>query len=254
MIRPHPTIDYKCSQSKHENVPELPTRMICVAPSGSGKTVLIISLLLDIYPRCFERIYIFSPTVHVDRQWDALKKFQAEKMKVDDTREQLYFDSFTDDDLRRVMRQQEDVTKLAKERDLKKMFGIAIVLDDVADDPSITRSSRALHTLFTRGRRSWITTILSTQKYRSLAPIIRYNCTDFIVFLLRSQMELDAILEENSAVYGEKTLKNMYNVATKDAFGFLYIKMTARKPIDMFWKGFGARLAVKAPALDDEKK
>ena len=50
LIRPHPTIDYKCSQSKHENVPELPTRMICVAPSGSGKTVLIISLLLDIYP------------------------------------------------------------------------------------------------------------------------------------------------------------------------------------------------------------
>ena len=67
-------------------------------------------------------------------------------------------------------------------------------------------------------------------------------------------MELDAILEENSAVYGEKTLKNMYNIATKDAYGFLYIKMTARKPIDMFWKGFGARLAVKAPALDDEKK
>ena len=60
-------------------------------------------------------------------------------------------------------------------------------------------------------------------------------------------MELDAILEENSAVYGEKTLKNMYNIATKDPFGFLYIKMTARKAIDMFWKGFGARLAVKVP-------
>ena len=66
-------------------------------------------------------------------------------------------------------------------------------------------------------------------------------------------MELDAILEESSAVYGEKTLKNMYNVATADPFGFLYIKMTARKPIDMFWKGFGARLAVKVP-LDDERK
>ena len=65
-------------------------------------------------------------------------------------------------------------------------------------------------------------------------------------------MELDAILEENSAVYGEKTLKNMYNVATKDAFGFLCIKMTARKPIDMFWKGFGARLAVKAPDVEEK--
>ena len=244
MIRPHPSTEYRCTQSKHENVPELPTRMICVAPSGSGKTVLIISLLLEIYPRCFQRIFIFSPTVHVDRQWDAVKKFQAEKMKVDDSKEQLYFDAFTNDDLEAVMKQQEAVVKLAKERDLKKMFGIAIILDDVADDPSITRSSRALHTLFTRGRHSWISTILSTQKYRSLAPIIRYNCTDLIVFRLRSQMELDAILEEHSAVYGKKTLKAMYNIATNDPYGFLYIKMTAKKPLDMFWKGFEARLAV----------
>ena len=122
MIRAHPSIEYKCSQSKHDNVPDLPTRVICVAPSGSGKTVLIISLLLDIYPKCFERIYIFSPTVHVDRQWDAVKKYQAEKMKVDDTKEQLYFDSFGNDDLDRVMKQQEAVTKLAKGRGLKKML------------------------------------------------------------------------------------------------------------------------------------
>ena len=67
MIRPHPTIDYKCSQSKHENVPELPTRMICVAPSGSGKTVLIISLLLDIYPRCGKAsISLAPPSMLID--------------------------------------------------------------------------------------------------------------------------------------------------------------------------------------------
>ena len=63
-------------------------------------------------------------------------------------------------------------------------------------------------------------------------------------------MELDAILEENSAVYGEKTLKAMYNIATNDPYGFLYIKMTAKKPLDMFWKGFEARLAVVDTADD----
>ena len=125
------------------------------------------------------------------------------------------------------------------------MFGIAIILDDVADDPAITRSSRALHTLFTRGRHSWIATILSTQKYRSLAPIIRYNCTDLVVFRLRSQAELDAIMEENSAVYGEKTLRMMYNLATAARYGFFYIKMTATNPADMFWKGFTSRMIVK---------
>ena len=68
--------------------------MICVAPSGSGKTVLLISLIVDIYPHCFERIFTFSPTVHVDKQWDAVKKFQAEKLKVDASKEQCYFDDY----------------------------------------------------------------------------------------------------------------------------------------------------------------
>ena len=52
-------------------------------------------------------------------------------------------------------------------------------------------------------------------------------------------------MEENSAVYGEKTLRMMYNLATTAPYGFFYIKMTATKPVDMFWKGFGARMIVK---------
>ena len=66
-----------------------------------------------------------------------------------------------------------------------------------------------------------------------------------MVFRLGSQAELDAIMEENSAVYGEKTLRMMYNLATAAPYGFFYVKMTATKPVDMFWKGFGSRLVVK---------
>ena len=47
-------------------------------------------------------------------------------------------------------------------------------------------------------------------------------------------------MEENSAVYGEK-MRMMYNLATAAPYGFFYVKMTATKPVDMFWKGFGAK-------------
>jgi superfamily II DNA or RNA helicase len=128
MIKPHKHPEYNCTQSKHENVPSLPTRMLIVAPSGSGKTVLLVSLILDIYPKCFSRIYIFSPTVHVDRQWDVVKDFQKKVMGVDDKREQLYFDEFNGVDLQRIIQQQSEITKMAKNKDMKKLYQILIIL------------------------------------------------------------------------------------------------------------------------------
>ena len=74
--------DYSCKQSCHSHVPKVPVRMVLLAPSGSGKTVLLSNLILNIYRDCFERIYIFSPSIDIDATWEPVKKYQMEKMKV----------------------------------------------------------------------------------------------------------------------------------------------------------------------------
>jgi ABC-type transporter Mla maintaining outer membrane lipid asymmetry ATPase subunit MlaF len=56
-------------------VPKLPCRSILVGPSGSGKSVLLTNLILDIYRGCFSRIYIFSPSIDVDSTWLPVKKY-----------------------------------------------------------------------------------------------------------------------------------------------------------------------------------
>ena len=89
-----------------------------------------------------------------------------------------------------------------------------------------------------------ISTIASVQKYRVLAPLIRANATDLIIFRLRSKHELDALVEENSAVYGPDALVAMYDEATKEPYSFLYVKLTAKAAEDMFWVRFDRRLAV----------
>ena len=48
-------------------VPKLPMRSMLVGPSGSGKTVLLTSMILDIYKGCFSRIYVWSPSIEVDK-------------------------------------------------------------------------------------------------------------------------------------------------------------------------------------------
>ena len=47
-INPIDLKEYSCKQSKHSHVPKVPLRMILSAPSGSGKTVLLSNLILNI--------------------------------------------------------------------------------------------------------------------------------------------------------------------------------------------------------------
>ena len=48
--------------------------------------------------------------------------------------------------------------------------------------------------------------LISTQRYRSITPQIRTQCTALFVFRLRSHLELEAVLEEVSATYDKKTI------------------------------------------------
>jgi hypothetical protein len=76
------------------------------------------------------------------------------------------------------------------------------------------------------------------------------NATDLIIFRLRSKHELDALVEENSAVYGPDALVAMYDEATKEPYSFLYVKLTAKAAEDMFWVRFDRRLAVGYEQVD----
>ena len=44
-----------------------------MVPSGSGKTQLVVDLLTRIYAGSWERIYVFSPSVHLDSVWNVVK-------------------------------------------------------------------------------------------------------------------------------------------------------------------------------------
>ena len=75
--------------------PKLPARILCIASSTGGKTVLIRNLRLKIYRNSVERIYIFSPTVNVDDTWTPFKKYITDAMKVDTEKEKFIMKSMT---------------------------------------------------------------------------------------------------------------------------------------------------------------
>jgi hypothetical protein len=54
------------------------------------------------------------------------------------------------------------------------------------------------------------------------------------VFKLRNQGDLDAFVDEVSAVTDKKTLLDMYQLATHEPFSFLYVKLSSKDHNKMF--------------------
>ena len=79
-----------------------------------------------------------------------------------------------------------------KNRKLTNLFSICILIDDFSDDSNFSRHSKLLHSLFTRGRHNSISTLVSTQKFASIAQIVRINATFVIVYRLRNNKDLES--------------------------------------------------------------
>ena len=132
-----------------------------------------------------------------------------------------------------------------KKQNHKKLHQILIIIDDHADDPSFSRQSKLLHSLYTRGRHNMISTITSTQKFNAIHPIIRVNASDLYVYRLRNTKDLDTLIEEVSAVLDKKTLLQLYNLATSTPHSFLYIKLTESNKNDMFYINLNKKLVIE---------
>ncbi len=132
-----------------------------------------------------------------------------------------------------------------KAQNRKPTLYILIIIDDFADDAVFTRQSKLLHSLYTRGRHNSISTIVSTQKFAAIHPIIRVNATSLILYRLRNNKELDSFLEEVSGLSSKKELLSIYKAATEDEYSFLYVNLAARNIGEMFFKNLTGRIELE---------
>ena len=81
----------------------------------SGKSTALVSMILEQYRGCFERVIIFSPSINVDDSWRPVKKYIEEVMKVPTDREQVYLEDWDESALRRIINQQRKITETSKQ-------------------------------------------------------------------------------------------------------------------------------------------
>ena len=241
-IKPIKLKEYEVKQSKYNVVSKLPVRAIILGPSGSGKSILLQNFILDIYHICFSRIFVFSPSISVDQQtWQPVKDMISKEITNNDD-EQFYFDHYDEDALFNIINTQRKIIEYQKKHNHNKLFSMLIVVDDFADDVKFSRNSKLLHSLFTRGRHSQISTIVATQKFNALSPIIRVNASDLYVFRLRNYSDLQAFMDEVSAIAPKDVILEMYKIATDEPFSFLTVKLTSKDKNRIFMIRFDKQL------------
>ena len=182
-IRLHPAPTFEAKKGKFAHLPDAPTRFAFVGVSGSGKGVCMLDLLLRHYRGVFERIYLYSPSVHLDKGWEPLKKYCETELKIDQAKEQTFFDEFDSTALAEQISLQMKVAEYAKKSKMKHLPQVLWIFDDHADDERLMHSNHNLiASLAIRSRHFGGNLWVSTQKFRALANIIRINLSALFVW------------------------------------------------------------------------
>ena len=107
-IQPNKLKEYEVRQSKYNVVGKLPIRSVLLGPSGSGKTILLQNMILDIYKGLWERVYIFSPSIHVDHSWEHVRTFLNKTIQVSDDEPKLFYDNYDPESLSEIIETQKN--------------------------------------------------------------------------------------------------------------------------------------------------
>ena len=164
-------------------------------------------------------------------------------MKVDLEKEKCFFDEYIPEELEKVIKQQHKVIEYQKKNEHNKLFSILIIVDDFADSKAFSRNSPLLNQLYVRGRHNAINIITATQKFNALSPIIRVNSRQLFFFRLRNYKEIEAMVEELSAVLIKKS-SEVHNLATEEPYSFLFINLMNADVNEMFYKRFDAKSVI----------
>ena len=201
-------------------LPKKSFAMYIVGFSSSGKTTLLLSMLLS-HPtrkkpdtprfmyRLFDKVFLISPSK------DTLP---LHKLKIDESR---IFSKYNNEVIEEIIDNEKEGENLNN----------VIVIDDSIKQ--IKNNSR-FHSIILNRRhltqnpdednQAGLSIIVMSQKYNAADLITRVNMSDIILFRTENSKELNAIKEELMADLDKPIQDKLLKLAWKDKYSFLYIK------------------------------
>lgn len=202
---------------------EPPFTELLIAPTRSGKSVLIVNLLLNInfYKDVFDEIYFISPTVYIDHTLKAIAE-DDEIIKIHEEEDLDKIDVILKDII--------DDQKKAKMKD-KEAPHILLILDDMI---SYFKNNTLLDKTPAMSRHFNISFIISTQSFVGVPTKLRRNTAAYIIFKLYNNADLKQFYDEIGSQF--KDFMEYYHEATEDKYNFLFCNQRDMKLYHNFTK------------------
>ena len=201
--------------------------MSIIAPTGSGKSVLISNIVRKFYYRKFDKIYFCSSNVTDDNKvYDNAYK----SIEFDETR---IFQDINDEII--------DYIKMDIESDEdfdEKDFRTLLIIDDLITSVA-NRKNKEVIKFILKSRHLKCSIIIISHKFNFLPTIIRNNLTDLIMFRSKSKQELETIYKGIIDLDEDKWIQ-FYEYATNEPFNFLYVKLN--KNPQLYYHNFTEQL------------
>ncbi len=209
-VKHKPRKKFKCNLL----LPQPPFLLLMAAPRFSGKTNLLIKMLIDneMYCKKFDEIFIWSKSFHNDDKWRAIH-FDDEYLK------DHVFTSFNEAKVKKWFLDMQARSK-------KKPLNVLAIFDDMMGEGIMnSHKIQTLDNVASTGRHFDISVVIIFQKYMRFTPIIRDNATNVAVFEQKNTKSLEQIAEEYKGTLTLKDFVKIYRFATSEPFGFLHINL-----------------------------
>tara|TARA_R110000782_G_scaffold53784_5_gene114205 strand:+ start:261 stop:1067 length:807 start_codon:yes stop_codon:yes gene_type:complete len=198
-----------------ELLPKLPTGILVIGRSGSGKTNAVVTLLTKecLLKDAFDFTYIYTGGVKPDEKMIKQLGIPKENIK----------DDFKIEEIEELM------TKLQKTVDkqgMDKTPSVLLIFDDILGRSDFLKS-KTFTKLVTTNRHSRITYIVLSQYFKKLPPVARTNASYYMIFP-SSSAEIDKIADELAPPsMDKKEFIQIAKYATKEKYSFLSINTKA---------------------------
>lgn len=195
-------------------LPIHPFCMLMNAPPKSGKSNLLVNLLLNTcfdYVHKFKNIYWVSPTVTSDKTTEPIMKILNDESE-NDLKDIITI--FTDDDL-------DDMNALIKaiiETQVDSPEPSLIIMDDCIGKMKGGEFGK----LCAKYRHFNLSIIGISQSFKSFDTISRNSASHYILFKTYNEKEEEKMIEE---LNGFPNIKKYYDEATQEKYNFLYINI-----------------------------
>jgi len=212
----------KDKKKLNDLAPDQPFRMLMVGGSGSGKTNVLIYMILKYI--VYDKLYIYTKHIHQSKYQFLQNVFKH----VEENEELKGIGDFPiavfADNIKNIV----PLEKMDEKKDN------VIIFDDFITE----KNQSQIVDMFVRGRHKNASVIYLTQSYFSTPKDIRINCTQFLLFGSANNRDINLVLSDHCSDMNKDEFRRLYNEATSVPYNFFYIDKDAPTKALKFRRNF----------------